>query len=264
MTAVRKIKTVIVDDETLARTRIRRLLEQIEDIQITAECKNGLEAVEFFQKEEADLVYLDIQMPELNGFEVLEKLPFDKLPVIIFVTAYDKYALKAFDVHAVDYLLKPFDDDRFYESLNYAKDIISFKEKNSLSGKINNLISDYMNRERNSKSDYLERITIKTSGRFYFIQTSDISRIKAAGKYLNILTGDKEHLVRKTMNEIESKLDPSRFVRIHRSTIVNIDQIKEMQHWYKSDYIITMKNGEKFTSSRTYKQNVEKVINHFL
>jgi len=263
MPEVKTIKAVIVDDESLARTRIRRLLEKSGDITVVAECTNGLEVVEFFRTGEADLLFLDIQMPELDGFEVLDNFPTEKLPVVIFVTAYDKYALKAFDVHAIDYLLKPFEDERFYEALNYARELLLKQNQNSLSGKLKDLLIDYLGKESTRDSDFYSKITIKTAGKYYLINTDEIIRIKAAGKYLEIKTKDEKYLTRKTIKEIGLTLNPAKFLRIHRSTIINIDFIKELQHWYKSDYIIVLANGEKFTSSKTYKLNVEKVLNQF-
>ena len=251
-----KIKTVIVDDEALARTRIRRLLEDDKEIKIVGESKNGLEAVEALNGLKPDMVFLDVQMPELNGFEVLEEFDPDDLPVIVFVTAYDQYALKAFEVHAVDYLLKPFEDERFYDSLQHAKEQIKNLETNSFTSKIMNLLSD----KSKQQEKHIERIVVKSSGRIYFVKTKDIVRIKAAGKYLEVLSKEKEHVIRQTMTDIESKLDPSLFLRIHRSTIINIDHIKEIQHWYKNEYIFKLKNGEEFTSGGSYRKNLDRVL----
>jgi len=272
-----KIRTIIIDDEFLARKRIRRLIEKDNELSIVAECTNGLEAVQLLQEQAADLLFLDVQMPEFNGFEVLEQLELDRLPAIIFVTAYDKYALKAFEVHAVDYLLKPFHDERFYEALQHAKDQIGNLQTGSLKDKLLNLLADITGKKtRETDSDntekvldhpnesvYLERLLIKSAGRIFFVKTSEIIRIKAAGKYLEIMLADQELTTRQTMNEIESKLDPNHFLRIHRSTIINLDQIKEMQHWYKGDYIFILQNGEKFTSSSSYRKNLERIMNLF-
>lgn len=266
------ITALIIDDESLARTRIRRLLDDEKDIVLIGECSNGLEAVQRIKEESPDLIFLDVQMPELNGFEVLNEINSEKLPVIIFVTAYDKYALKAFDVHAVDYLLKPFDDDRFYDALKYACEQIKNVQNNSIKKKLLELISDLTGAKvlssvrapnENFQLNYLERLVIKSAGRVYFLKTNDIVRIKAAGKYLEILANEEEHILRQTMNEIESKLNPDQFLRIHRSTILNIDQIKEMQHWYKSQYVFILHNGEKYTSGNKYFKNLESIINRF-
>ncbi len=252
-----KIRTLIVDDESLARTRLKRLIENEKDFDIVGEATNGLEALELITELKPDLVFLDVQMPELNGFEVLEQLETECLPVIIFVTAYDQYALKAFEVHAVDYLLKPFEDERFFSSLEHAKEQMKNTESTSFTQKLINLVSD----SSKEPQKYLERIVVKSSGRIYFVKTKDIIRIKAAGKYLEILTAEKEHVIRQTMSDIESKLDPELFLRIHRSTIINIDQIQEIQHWYKNEYLFKLKNAEQFTSGGSYRKNLDKVLN---
>ena len=251
-----KISVVIVDDEQLARTRIRRLLQDDDEIEIVAECSDGTSAVETLNDLKPDLVFLDVQMPEMNGFKVLENLDFSPLPLIIFATAYDKYAIKAFDVHAVDCLLKPFDDDRFAESLNLAKSKIGTTDRDKLTANIFELLRD----NGKDQKEFLERIVVKTDGRMYFVKAPDIIRIKAAGKHLEIRTADKNHLVRKTMNEIEARLNPDQFIRIHRSAIINIDHIKEIQYWYKNEYIFIMTNNEKIASSSSYRKNLDKVL----
>jgi len=251
-----KISVVIIDDEQLARTRIRRLLQVDDDIEIVAECSDGLAAVETLNELKPDLVFLDVQMPEMNGFEVLENLDYSPMPLIIFATAYDKYAIKAFDVHAIDYLLKPFDDDRFADSLNLAKEKIGSAERDKLTQNIFSLLGD----SNKTVNEFIDRLVVKTDGRMFFVKTNDIIRIKAAGKHLEIKTQDKNHLIRKTMNEIETKLNPDQFIRIHRSAIINIDHIKEIQYWYKNEYIFIMSNNEKIASSSSYRKNLEKVL----
>ena len=262
------IKTLIVDDEILARRRIRRLLESEDDIQIVGECANGTEAVQALNKQPIDIIFLDVQMPELSGFEVLEEISSDKWPIIIFVTAYDKYALKAFDVHAIDYLLKPFDDERFYIALQHAREQFLNAQNSHLKQKLLNLLTEYNPNEtievtslqEEVISPALNRLMIKAAGRIYFVKTADICRIKAAGKYLQVLVGEKEYTIRQTMQDIESKLDSNRFLRIHRSTIINIDHVKEMQHWYKNEYIFIMHNGERLISSSSYRKKLERVF----
>ncbi|MFC2135495.1 LytR/AlgR family response regulator transcription factor [Bacteroidota bacterium] len=253
---MKKISAIIVDDEELARTRIRRLLNDEKDIEIVTECSNGLEAVKAINDFKPDLVFLDIQMPEMDGFEVMENLGPGDLPFIIFVTAYDKYAIKAFDVHAIDYLLKPFDDDRFFNSIDHAREKINIKGSDNFTDKILNILNNY----KTDKPKFKERLLIKTEGRFYFVKASEIIRIKAAGKHIDIRTTEKSHLMRKTMNEIESQLNPDQFIRIHRSAIINIDQIKEIQYWYKNEYIFILNNDEKIASSSSYRKNLDGVL----
>ncbi|OGU54193.1 MAG: hypothetical protein A2V66_11640 [Ignavibacteria bacterium RBG_13_36_8] len=252
-----KIKIIIVDDERLARIRIRRLLQDDPDLEIAAECASGKEAVQKINEYRPDIVFLDIQMPELNGFEVLEQIELAPFPLIIFVTAYDKYAIKAFDIHAIDYLLKPFEDERFYEALQIAKERFGSAKQNSLSQKIFSLLEE----TGKIKNTFIERLMVKTEGRIFFIKTKDIIRIKASGKYLDVSTDTKSHLIRMAMNEIEAKLDPEHFVRIHRSSIININHIKEIQYWYKTEYIFILTNGEKLKSSNSYRKNLTRVLN---
>lgn len=254
--ADKKIKTVIVDDEQLARTRILQLLESDPEIEIVAECPNGLDAINTINELNPDLVFLDVQMPQFDGFQVLENLNISPLPIVIFVTAYDQYALKAFDVHAVDYLLKPFDDDRFFESIKYAKEKIKDSSVESASAKLTAMIKEI----NASSNEYLNRLIVKHNGRIYFVKTEDIICIKASGKYLDIFAGDKNHLIRKTMNEIECKLNPDQFIRVHRSAIINVDQIKEIQHWHKNEYVFILTNGEKIKSSSSCRKNLDKVL----
>ena len=257
------LRIIIIDDESLARNRIKKLLSHENDIEIVGECKNGLEAVKCIKEKHPDIIFLDVQMPELDGFQVLQEIKSDNIPVIIFVTAYDRYALKAFEVHAVDYLLKPFDDDRFYEALQHAKNSLQSKKDNSLQKKLQLLISDLSKDSQGDDSTNkktIERIVIKSSGKINFIKIKDIIRIKAAGKYLSILTSEGEHLLRKTMNEIEEELDNQQFMRIHRSTIINIDYIKEMQTYYRGEYVVILSTGEKFPTSSAYKNNIENLL----
>jgi two-component system LytT family response regulator len=250
-----KLKILVVDDEALARRRITNLLQSLNQSHEIYESANGLDALRKLEDSQFDLIFLDIQMPEMNGFEVLENLELESTPPVIFVTAYDQYALKAFEVHAIDYLLKPFDDDRFNEAFDHTKKSLT-KDKVA----IENLEKLLQERRAMDESEYIERIVIKNKGRIYFVKTNDVITIKAAGKYLHIATENEEHTVRQTMTEIESKLDPKTFLRIHRSTIINIDRIKEMQHWYKNEYIFIMQNGDKVTSGSTYRKNLDVLL----
>ena len=255
--ATTKLKILVVDDESLARKRIVNLLTKSKRACEITECTNGMEALEKLLYESFDLVFLDIQMPEINGFDVLDNLEIDKIPAIIFVTAYDKYALKAFEVHALDYVLKPFDDERFYEAFGHAQKIIETNLKEATNDKILRLLEETRSLEP-VKS--IERIVVKEKGRIYFVRTDEIISIKAAGKYLKLSTENAVHTIRQTMNDIESKLNPSKFLRIHRSTIINLDCISEMQHWYKNEYIFIMQNGDKVTSGSTYRKNLDALL----
>jgi two-component system LytT family response regulator len=258
MNRTKKIRVVIVDDEKLARDRIRRLLEPLDEFEIISECANGSDAVKYLTNNDTDLLFLDIQMPEMDGFEVVSNLNSANLPVIIFVTAYDKYALKAFEIHAIDYLLKPFDDERFKSALFHSKGILKNKSVETFPEKIIELLKE---KGKNTRRKYLERISVKSSGRIYFVNTRDIIRIKAAGKYLDIMDSGGAHTIRKTMTQMEKQLDPEIFIRVHRSVIVNIRHIKEMQHWYKNEYVLFLSNGEKYTSGSSYRKNLDRLLN---
>jgi len=246
------LSVLIVDDEKLARERIRFLLKDQADITICAESSDGLTAINDIQNHNPDLVYLDVQMPEKNGFEVLQAIEQDKMPTIIFVTAYDKYAIDAFEVCAIDYLLKPFDDERFFRALERARDN---NRKDTTPEALEELISRSL-----STNNYNERISIKKDGRIYFVDSKDIVLIKASAKQVEIQTSSETHLLRKSITVIEEELDPKEFIRIHRSTIVNISKIQEMQHWHKSEYMFLMSNGEKVISSHSYREKVQRLI----
>jgi len=247
-----KIKTIVVDDEPLARKRLQNLLKEDDEIELLKLCRNGKEAIETILKYSPDLVFLDIQMPEIDGFEVIRRLNMQRMPIIIFVTAYDEYALDAFEVHALDYLLKPFDKKRFYKALNRAKDYLK-NSTNKFDSKLESLVQ-----ELNPTPSYLNRLMVKTSGRVFFVGADEIEWIEASGNYVQLHTGDKSYLIRETMSNMGKKLNPDKFYRIHRSTIVNIECVKELQSWFHGDYMVIMKNGEKLTMSRNYKDLLQK------
>ena len=246
------ISVLIVDDEKLARERIKFLLKDEDDIKICAESSNGLAAIKDIQIHNPDIVFLDIQMPEKNGFEVLQEIFPEAMPAIIFVTAYDKYAIDAFEVSAIDYLLKPFDEARFLQALNRAK--ISTQNKTATAILQRFLEKTFIDRK------YCERFSVKNIGRIYFVDAKEIIVIKAAGKYVELCTMTDSHLLRKSISLIEKDLDPNIFLRVHRSAIVNILEISEMQHWHKGEYIFILKNGAKIISSNSYKENIQKLV----
>lgn len=244
-----KIKTLIVDDEPLARDRVRRFLRDETEIEIVGECGNGAEAIEFIKKEKPELVFLDIQMPEKNGFDVVKSLDAKTIPTIIFATAYDQYALQAFDASALDYLLKPFNRERFHRAVTRAREHIENKKRGNLDERIASLIADLKTEKK-----YLERLVVKSVGRVFFLKIDEIDWIEAAGNYLKLHVGRDSHLIRETMNSIEAKLNPDKFLRIHRSTIVNIDRIKELHPMFSGDYDVVLQNGTKITLSRNYRE----------
>ena len=260
------IRALIVDDERLARETLRLLLDGHSNIEIIGECENGAEAVDAIQKQTPDLVFLDIQMPEMNGFEVIKAIGPEQMPVIIFVTAYDQYALRAFEARALDYLLKPFDDDRFEQALSRATERIHERQVGELSSKLMGLIGNKSEspgapEEHVQPADeYLERIMIKERGSLFFIKVEEVEWIEAAGDYVSIHVGNKSHLLRETMSGLMKKLNPRQFVRVHRSSIVKIDSIKELKPYFHGDYIIILKNGTELKLSRRYWEKVEKVL----
>ena len=252
-----KLTTIIIDDEPLARRNLRVLLEQDPQIEIVDECRNGHEAIKAINTFSPDLIFLDIQMPEMDGFDVLAHVGPEHIQAIIFVTAFDQYALKAFDVHALDYLLKPFDDERFTHALQRAKTQIEAREINRLSKRLLALLEERESERKVVRKDYLTRFMIKDSSRVVLVKVDDVDFIEADGNYAKLHVGRKAHLLREKMNDLEGRLDPARFVRIHRSIIVNLDRIKEMHPHFNGDYIVVLEDGRQLRLSRTRRENLE-------
>ena len=242
------IRALIVDDEPLARERIRMLLDGEPEFEIVSESTNGAEALTAIRQLAPDLVFLDVQMPELTGFEMLEHLDPARMPVIIFVTAYDQYALKAFEVCALDYLLKPFDRERFSRALARARAELDRRRAGHVNDQVLRLLSEL---QRGQK--HLEKLIIRHSGRILFLRADEIDWIEAAGNYVRLHAGKDEYLYRETMAKLEARLNPDRFARVHRSTIVNVERIKELQPWFRGDYMIVLRDNRKLTLSRTYR-----------
>jgi two-component system, LytTR family, response regulator len=254
-----RIRTLIVDDEPLARDKVRILLAKDPEIEIIGECANGQEAVDVIERESPELVFLDVQMPGLDGFGVLKKVGAEHAPGVVFVTAYDQYALHAFEVHALDYLLKPFAKKRFDETLQRAKAQLRSRPEGAVTEKLMSLLDGLGEAKR-----YLERFVIRSNSRVFFLKVSDVDWIEAAGNYLNIHIGNEAHLLRETMNGIETQLDPRRFIRIHRSTLVNVERIKELSPLFHGDYVVTLTNGTRLTLSRSYRDKLSDLTNGIL
>ena len=251
-----KISALIIDDEPLARKRIRDLLKDDEEVELAGECSSGSEALALIEQAKPSLVFLDIQMPETDGFELMEMMNASGLhPAVIFVTAYDKYALRAFDAQAVDYLLKPFSESRFRRAVQRAKDQIHQGNGGLLSTQLLALL-----REARPGKKYSDRLVIRSGGRALFLRADEIDFIEAAGNYLTLHVGKDNHLIRETMQNFEARLDPERFLRIHRSTIVNIERIKEFQPWFAGEYVVVLRDGRKLTLSRTYRARVQEFL----
>jgi len=249
-----RIKALIVDDEPLARDRIRELLKEHPEVEVIGEARNGQEAIAAVANHNPDLVFLDVQMPDLDGFDVLRNLDVERLPVIIFVTAYDQYALRAFDVHAVDYLTKPFDRERFARAVEQAK-VFMKGAKEPDTARILNMLQ-----ELRAGTKYLERFAIKNGETLFFVRAEDVDAIEAQGNYVRLSLANSSHLVRDTLNNIESQINPRMFVRIHRRTIVNINRVKEVQTWGRGEYRVVLLTGAHYTLSRGYRQHFEEFI----
>jgi len=246
------LRTILVDDEVMARRRMRRLLAGVRDVAIVAECANGAEALAAIRDEAPDLVLLDVQMPELDGFEVIEHLGGSRLPSVIFVTAFDEYAMRAFDVHAIDYLLKPFSGARFHLALGRARERIRMRQADT---GLLRLMSSL--RER---STYLSRLSVRTGGRIVLVDLRTVDWIEAADNYVCLHAGSSEYLLRQTLSALEKELDGNRFVRIHRSAIVQIDRVAELFPETHGDFTVQLGNGTRLAMSRTYRDRVERAV----
>lgn len=244
----RTIDTLIVDDEVLARKKLCVLLERDPDFRIVGECSTAGDAIQALQRLRPALLFLDIQMPDEDGFSVINAIGPESRPKIIFTTAYDTYAIQAFDAEAVDYLLKPFDEERFSRAVRRAKGEILA----SLTQHPQRRASD----RRTETNPTLERFVVKSEGRILFFTTDEIDWIEAASNYVKLCSSGKGHLVRHTMNEMEQKLDPKQFLRIHRSIIVNVKKIRGVQPCNSGEFIVTLVNGKELPSSRGYRENL--------
>ena len=255
MSGESSVRVLIVDDEPLARERLRDMLKADSRIEIIAECVGGEQAIEAIQELAPDLVFLDVEMPGKDGFSVLEALDANHLPVVIFVTAYDQYAVRAFEVHALDYLLKPFDQERFDKALTRAVANIRNEKSENLTARILKTLE-----EMKARPVHLERLVIKMNGHVYFVKTEEIDWLEAEGNYVRLHAGRESYLLRDTISALESQLDPRKFVRVHRSAIVNIDRIQELQPWFHGEYRILLGEGVQLTLSRSYRERLHEVL----
>lgn len=270
----KQLTTIIVDDEPLARKGLAVRLQEHSDINIIAQCNNGREALEAVRAYQPDLIFLDIQMPGLNGFEVVEAIVEQGLPLpkVVFVTAFDQYAMQAFDVHAQDYLLKPADELRLAQTLEKIRQSFSHELNALHKSKLLRLVSDVTgndcekilqeleNNEPVSLSSYSDVLAIKDAGEVSRVPVKDILWIDAAGDYMCVHTHDNTHILRKTMKQLEETLDPRRFLRSHRSTIVNKSYIDKFCSQLNGEYYLVMSNGKELKVSRSYKEKVKKAV----
>ena len=260
---------MIVDDEVLARRRIRNLLRGRAEFAVIGECANGYEALSALRRHTPELVFLDVQMPDLDGFKVLEAIASDQLPVIVFVTAYDQYAVRAFEFHALDYLLKPFDDERFEKTLGWARAQLEQQQFRHLSERMLALLEDHQGGPKSEEGKIsttpaehrpLSRLIVKSAGRVFFIRTEEIDWIEAEGYYARLHVAGKSHLLRETLTNLESQLDQNRFLRIHRSTIVNVERIRELQTQSHGEYIVVLIDGTQLKLSRGYRDRLTALL----
>ncbi|MHB1049473.1 MAG: LytR/AlgR family response regulator transcription factor [Bacteroidota bacterium] len=250
------IRALIIDDEPLAVEKIRLFAASESDLEIIGTCANGKVAAAAFRRDRPDLIFLDIQMPEMSGFDFLSAIQDEPLPGIIFVTAFDEYALKAFEFHALDYLLKPFDRERFHAAVQHATTAL---RSNDESRKTEHHIKEMLQWIQ-SKMDTVDRIVVKENGKMIFLTVNEIDWLEAAGNYVKVHLGKESHLVRTTMTAMEKRLNPAAFVRIHRKTIINISRVKELQPWLNGEYKVILSSSAQLILSRNYRDNLIRSI----
>ena len=251
------IRALIVDDEPLARTGVQQLVEPLDDVTVAGEAADGPEAIRQIEAHDPDLVFLDVQMPEMDGLEVVQEVGVEDMPLTIFVTAYDQYALDAFEAHALDYLLKPIEEERFEEAMERARQQLQRVEADALSQQLRGVLREYTAEE---ERESIERFTIRSRDRIYFVDVDDVQWIESEGDYVALHDGEDAHLVRKTMRELEEELDPGRFLRVHRSYIVNADYIEELRPLDHGTYQLRMVSGTPLKTSRGYSDNVDALL----
>jgi len=254
-----KVRVLVADDEPLARDRLKTLIAREDWLDLVAECRDGAETIASIARLQPDLVFLDVQMPGATGFEVIDAIGPSKMPLVVFVTAFDQYALRAFEVHALDYLLKPFDRERFEQALTRARQQLDRRGNGDLERRLLELVQDLK-----PAAHRLERFVIKSGGRVFFVRADEIDWIEAAGNYVKLHVGEETHLFRETMNALEAQLDADTFFRIHRSHIVNIERIKELQPWFNGEYVVFLKSGTRLTLSRGYREKLQERIGRTL
>ena len=243
-----RARVLIVEDERLAAEAVSRLLERDPDVELAGTARDGDTAVSLIRRLKPDIVFLDVQIPEIDGFGVIEEIGVENMPVVVFVTAYDRYTLQAFEVHAVDYILKPFGPERFFAALRWAKRELRLNERPQ-SRRLTRLVDEVASQAK-------RRLPIKSAGRVIFVDIDEIDYLEAAGNYVVLHAGAQEYRTRETMNVFEERLSRAQFVRIHRSAIVNRKQIKELRPWFTGEYAVIMKSGKELTLTRSYRDRL--------
>ena len=249
------IRAMIVDDEPLARQRIRDLLLATPEVEVVAECANGRDAIRAIEASLPDLLFLDIQMPRIDGFEVLATIGVGRVPVVVFVTSYDQFALRAFEAQALDYLMKPFDDRRFDTTLRRARAQLVDPHGSQVDRRLRALLDEVRGR-----GGYLQRLPVLMGNRNVFIRAHEIDWIGAERNYIRVYAGGRGHLLRESLTQIEMELDPAMFCRIHRSTIVNIDRIQSVESTFRGEYVVVLHDRTKLTSGRSYRETLNALL----
>lgn len=251
------IRALIIDDEPLLRERVRTLLTEYRDIELVGECRDGQEAANMILAERPDLIFLDIQMPELDGFEVIKAISDEYLPAIVFITAFDEYAIRAFEVNAIDYLLKPINESRFEQAMQRTIDRLKQPDRHEpdFDRKLQDLISGL----RTSQS-YTTRFVVRSGSKLSFVRASDVDWIDVADNYVRLHVSGREHLVRDTLKSVESQLNPEMFVRVHRSIIINLDRVESVEPYFHGEYVITIKDGARLRTSRSYSERLRTLL----
>ena len=269
--APNRIRAIIVDDEPTARRGVRLLLERDHAVEVIGEAATGAEAAELIRREKPDLAFLDVQMPGSDGFAALEQISPATAPAVVFVTAYDEHALRAFEVNAVDYLLKPYDDARFGAALQRAKEEVRRRQTDTVNARLTQLL-DYLQQNSGTAAAAQakeekaagDRILLKSSGEIFFLKTEEIDWIEAEGDYMKFHVNGRTHLMRETMARLEARLDPKRFIRIHRSTIVNIDRLRKLSPSFAGEYAVILHDGTKLKLSRGYHERIATLLKQAL
>jgi len=243
-----RAKVLIVEDERLAAEAVKNLIERDPEVELSGVARDGVTAVSLIRRLEPDIVFLDIQIPEMDAFGVISEIGIENMPIVVFVTAYDRYTLQAFEVHAADYLLKPFEEDRFFAALRWAKRELKLSRTNQ-SRRLTRLVDAVASQAR-------RRLPIKSAGRIIFIEVDSIDYLEAAGNYVLLHVGSEEYRTRETMNALEERLSKAEFVRIHRSAIVNRRRIKELRPWFTGEYAVVMTSGKELTLTRSYRDRL--------
>lgn len=249
------IRTLIVDDEPLARTRVMHFLAEEPEIEIVGECADGIEAIQSIESLRPELVFLDVQMPEMDGFEVLQAIQGEQLPAVMFATAFDEFALRAFNANAVDYLLKPFNQARFHAALERARARIGRGEQDELARQMRSLLETHR-----AERQYPERIVVRIGSKIVFVRVADVDWIDTDGNYVRLHVGKQSYLLRETLSRMAERLPPERFLRIHRSTIVNVDRIREIHPMFKGTYLLRLHDGAELNSTATYRDRLQRLI----